>query len=74
MGYINSQLKVRPTINSLKKPDGTDTQDSKEIADAFIEYFYSVFTLSDDNTFPRFQRDHEASPITDININADILY
>ena len=37
--YINSQLKVRPTINSPKTPDGTGTQNSKEIADVFIEYF-----------------------------------
>ena len=42
--YINSQLKVRLTINSLKKPDGTDTQDSSEIADVFNESF---FTLSE---------------------------
>ena len=72
--YINSQLKVRLTINSLKKPDGTDTQDSSEIADVFIEYFSSVFTLSENNAVPQFHLDHEVSPITDININVDIVY
>jgi len=52
---------VRPTI---KKPDGTDTQDSSVIADVFNEYFASVFTLSDDNPVPQFQLDHEVSPMT----------
>jgi len=72
--YINSQLKVRPTINSLKKPDWTDTQDSREIADVFNEYFSSVFTLSENNTVLQFQLDREVSPIADIDINSDIVY
>ena len=65
---------MRPTINSLKKPDWTDTQDSREIADVFNEYFSSVFTLSENNTVPQFQLDREVSPIADIDINADIVY
>ena len=72
--YINSQLKVRPTISSLKKPDGTVTQDSREIADIFNTYFSSVLTLSDDTSVPTFQLNREVSPITDIDINADIVY
>ena len=72
--YIHSRLKVRPTISSLKKSDGTDTHDSGEIADIFNNYFSSVFTLSDDTSVPKFQPNHEVSPITDIDINAAIVF
>ena len=65
---------MRPTISSLKKSDGTDTHDSGEIADIFNNYFSSVFTSSDDTSVPKFQPNHEVSPITDIDINAVIVF
>ena len=66
---------MRPTINSLKRSDGTDTQDSNEMADIFNSYFSSVFTLPDDATVrtPTLQPNHEVS-ITNIDINADIVF
>ena len=72
-GVTYIKFPMRPTINS-KKPDGTDTQDSGEIADVFNEHFSSGFTLSENNTVPQSHLDREVSPITEDDINADIVY
>ena len=50
-----------PTISSLKRSDGTGTQDSTEMAETFNNYaliFKIIFTLSDDTTVPRLQPNH----------------
>ena len=41
---MNSQFKTRPAINEIQLPDGTVTQDDLQKAEAFNQYFTSVFT------------------------------
>ena len=42
--YVNSQLKTRPAINEIQLPDGTIAQDDVQKAEAFNQFFTSIFT------------------------------
>ena len=42
--YVNSRLTVRPEITAMKNSDGQLVEEDKEIAEAIIEYFNTVYT------------------------------
>ena len=52
--YVNSRLKIRPTINSLYRGDNSVTYADQEKCELFNHYFSSVFTNEDCSTIPSF--------------------
>ena len=50
--YINSRLKVRPSISELFAPDGSSVSSDSEMATLLNDYFSSVFTVEDTTTIP----------------------
>ena len=42
--YINSRLKICPTIDDLQYPDGSTAHTDKDKADALNNFFTSIFT------------------------------
>ena len=63
--YVNSRLKIRPTINSLYRDDNSVTYSDQEKCELFNHYFSSVFTNEDCSTIPSFQLSRD---IADIDI------
>ena len=66
--YVNSCLKICPTINSLYRDDNSVTYSDQEKCELFNHYFSSVFTNEDYSTIPSFQLSRDIVPLTDIDI------
>ena len=67
--YVNSKLKTRPSIESLKLDNGTEAVTDQEKADALNSHFSSVFTNEDISSIPLIDDIYASSPITDISIS-----
>ena len=55
--YINSRLKVRPTINDHQCPDGSTAHTDKDKADALNNFFTSIFTQENLSSITSFTLD-----------------
>ena len=51
--YVNSRLKTRPSINSLKHDDNSTVDTDQDKCQLFNEFFSSVFTVEDCTSIPQ---------------------
>ena len=71
--YVNSRLKTRPQIPSLKKPDGSYAATDQGKADTLNDYFASVFTEEDLSDIPSAPHMQCNETIGDIRITAEMV-
>ena len=73
--YIRRQQKVKAMVGNLEVDDGVVTNSDKETADAFQEFFQSVFVKEGDMAIPDFpDKIGEGHPLSDISFtHNDIL-
>lgn len=71
--YINSRLKTRPSINSVKYDDNSITDSDQEKCELFNKFFTSVFTKEDCTSIPMYQWDGCHLPLTDITITSAVV-
>ena len=55
--YINSRLKVRPTIDDLQCLDGSTAHTDKDKTEALNNFFTSIFTQENLSSIPSFTLD-----------------
>ena len=72
--YINSCLKICPTINSLCCDDNSVTYSDPEKCELFNNYFSSVFTNEDCSSIPSLQLNRGIVPLTDIEMTPAIVF
>ena len=72
--YINSRLKVRPTIDDLQCPDGSKAHTDGDKADTLNKYFTSIFTQENLSTIPSFTLDVSVPPLQTVTITPYIVY
>ena len=73
--FINSQLKVRPSLDSLCGPNDTVIHSDKEKCELLNEYFASVFTREDLTSIPSFYVPQVVEdPIADIEFTPQDVY
>ena len=72
--YVNSCLKSRPEIGSLKKSDDFVTSSDEEKAKIFNDCFTSVFTHEDTSFMPTFQLNTDISVLDSITASPSIVY
>ena len=61
--YVNTQLKDRPAINEIQLPDGTVTQGDLLKAEAFNQFFTSIFTKEASAHSSSLHIDHLVNPL-----------
>ena len=67
--YIRSNLKVKPTVPLLVKPDGEYTESDVQMAGVLSNFFKLVFTEEGDGLLPEFrERVSEDERLKDIEI------
>jgi len=71
--YVNSRVKTRPTIDELRKSDGSSTSSQVEMVNMFNEYFSSVFT-SEDDFVPAFHGDSSPSVLDTLVITPQMVW
>ena len=72
--YVNSRLKTRPSINSLRRDDNSAADSDQEKCELFNKIFTSVFTKEDCTSIPQYQLDGCHSSLTDITITPAIVF
>ena len=72
--YVNSRLKVHPTINDLQHPDGSTAHTDSDKADKFNHFFTSVFTQENLSLIPSFTLDHTMPSLHTVSISPNIVY
>ena len=70
--YVNSRIKICPTIDELHRSDGSSASSHSEIVNMFNEYFSSVFTCEDD-FMPAFHTDDPHSTIDSLTITPQLV-
>ena len=68
---MNSQLKTCPAINEIQLPDGTIAQDDVQKAEAFNQFFTSIFTKEAPTHLPSLHIDHVVDPVGLPDISID---
>ena len=53
--YMKINLKVKPIVPQLVKPDGEYTESDEEVAGVLSDFFKSVFTEEGDGPLPEFR-------------------
>ena len=71
--YVNSRLKTRPSINSLKHDDNSTVDSDQDKCQLFNEFFSSVFTVEDCTSTPQLTNDCQ-SPLTTITITPSVVF
>ena len=71
--YVNSQLKTRPAINEIQLPDGTIAQDDVQKAEAFNQFFTSIFTKEAPTHLPSLHIDHVVDPVGLPDISTELV-
>jgi len=71
--YINSRIKTRPTIDELRRSDGSFTSLHSEMVNMFNGYFSSVFTCGD-NSIPTPHTDVPPSTIHTLVITPQLVF
>ena len=73
--YVNSRLKVHPTINNLQQSDGSIAHTDKDKAELLNRYFTSVFTQENVLQILTFILDHSSVPsLHTVTISPSIVY
>jgi len=71
--YVNSQLKVRPSLDILHRPDNTIAHLDCEKSELLNNYFSSVSTQENLSSIPSFNLDKSIDRITNIEITSKIV-
>ena len=71
---MNSRLKTRPSINSLRHDDNSAADSDQEKCELFNKFFTSVFTKEDCTSIPQYHIDGCHSSLTDITITPAIVF
>ena len=72
---MRSNLKVKPIVPQLVKPDGENTESDGEVAAVLSDFFKSVFTEEDHGPLPKFrERVSEDESLKDIAITEENIY
>jgi len=72
--YVNSHLGSKFSIGDLFLPGDIVAQSDKEKADAFNEFFASVFTSEDTSSLPDFHVDSTLPILSSVSIAPDNVY
>ena len=72
--YINSKLKIRVSVESLHREDGSIAITDQDKADVLNIYFCSVFTKEDLANIPVINDIYPSSPIVDIPLPGEAIY
>ena len=72
--YINSRLKVRPTIDDLQCPDGSTAHTDKDKAEALNNFFTSIFTQENLSSIPSFTLDTTVPLLQLVTVSPHIVY
>lgn len=72
--YINSQLKVHPSIDSIRNPDNTISHSDGEKCESLNGYFAGVFTREDLSSVPSFYIPNVVDPLSDIEFTPQEVY
>ena len=72
--YVNSQLKVRPSLDTLHHPDNTVAHLDSEKSELLNNYFSSVFAQENLLSTPSFNLDKSIDPFADIEITPAVVY
>jgi len=66
--YVQSKTKVKQSVASINKPDGTITVDDIEIASVLNEFFGSGFTNEDLSNMPSLDAKYIGEPLLSVDI------
>ena len=72
--YINSRLKVRPTIDDLQCPDGSTAHTDKDKAEALNNFFTSIFIQENLSSIPSFTLDTTVPLLQSVTVSPHIVY
>ena len=72
--YVNTRLKSRPVIDSLKKSDDTVVYSDEDKSQLFNQFFTSVFTQEDTNSVPSFHLNRDVPVLDSVTISPTIVY
>ena len=72
--YVNSRLKVHPTIGDLQCPDGSTAHLDKDKAELLNQYFTSVFTHENLSVIPSFTLDHAVPSLHTVKISPNTVH
>jgi endonuclease/exonuclease/phosphatase family metal-dependent hydrolase len=68
--FINSKLKYKQNVSSVRLPDGVVTTDEQKISEVFSEYFKSVFSPAPDR-YPAYRNLGQNPKMDDFTITRD---
>ena len=71
--YVRRNQKVKVGISKLKKENGSETLDDKEVVEELNSFFSSVFTREGDGAIPPFPRT-QAPELNDLKIEEEEIY
>ena len=71
--YVNSRLKTRPSISSLKHDDNSTVDSDQDKCQLFNEFFSSVFTVEDCTSIPQLPNDCH-STLTTTTITPSVVF
>ena len=73
--YMRSNLKVKPIVQQLVKPDGEYIESDEEVARLLSDFSKSVFTEEGDGLLPEFrEKVPEDESLKDIEITEESIY
>ena len=72
--YINSHMKSRSGIDSIRRPDGSTAIPDQEKAELLNSYFASIFTDDNLTSFPSIESEVSVPKLEDIIITTSIVF
>ena len=72
--YLRSKTTIKESVTSVRKPDGTLSESTKETADTINFTFQSVFVKEDGGPLPHINYVFNGTPLTDIDFSVSDVY
>ena len=72
--YVKCKQKVKSSISSLEKSDGSLTTSNQEAANVLASFFETTFTHEDTSSFPLFPKKLDHFYLSDVHISEEFVF